>query len=146
MRRKTLTNNCSDELHSFISLPGIFCEGRCSKVKIMTYTDIMFNSSFSEKKNRISFRMAFKPKGMQEEHEKKPISKSLAQHGNNKFSYCWTSVVTNIGQTLGHLDVSVSGWEVVYSKPSTHQEIVPVNRPWEVAVGVHPKHRWIFQR
>lgn len=29
---------------------------------------------------------------------------------------------------------------VVYSEPSTHQEIVPVNRPWVVAVGVHPKN------
>lgn len=71
MKRKTLTNNCSDELHSFISLPVIFCEGRCSKVKIMTYTDIMFNWSFSEKKNGIIYRVALKPKGMQEEHDKK---------------------------------------------------------------------------
>lgn len=29
---------------------------------------------------------------------------------------------------------------VVYSEPSTHQEVVPVNRPWVVAVGVHPKN------
>lgn len=29
---------------------------------------------------------------------------------------------------------------VVYSELSTHQEIVPVNRPCGVAVGVHPKN------
>lgn len=35
---------------------------------------------------------------------------------------------------------------VVYSEPSIHQEIVPVNRPWEVAVGVHPKNTDEFSR
>lgn len=78
---------------------------------------------------------------MQEEQDKKI---SLAQHGNNKLSYCWTSVVTNTWQTLGHLHVSVSGWVVVYSELSTHQEIVPVNRPGGIAVGVHPKTQMNF--
>lgn len=103
----------------------------------MTHTDIMFQLVFLRKKIELVLEWLFNQKACKKNRIKKI---SLAQHGNNKFSYCWTSVVTNIWQTLGHLHVSISGWVVVYSEPSTHQEIVPVNRPWEVAVGVHPKN------
>uniref|UniRef100_A0A8W8KII9 Uncharacterized protein n=1 Tax=Magallana gigas TaxID=29159 RepID=A0A8W8KII9_MAGGI len=44
------------------------------------------------------------------------------------------------------LDVSVAGGVIVYSEPSTHPEIVSVERPWGVAVGVHPKHIEEFSR
>lgn len=64
MRRNILINNCLDEFYLFISLLGLFCEGWCLKVKIMIYIDIMFNWFFLEKKNRISFRVVFKLKGM----------------------------------------------------------------------------------
>lgn len=50
------------------------------------------------------------------------------------------------GNQHPQLDVSVAGGVIVYSEPSTHPEIVSVERPWGVAVGVHPKHTEEFSR
>lgn len=50
------------------------------------------------------------------------------------------------GNQHPQLDVSVAGGVIVYSEPSTHPEIVSVERPWGVAVGVHPKHIEEFSR